>query len=327
MAKLFALAWTLAAALALSGCATSESMVPKSSQSAVLEIDSSDAPLVAQPSATPKAGASATGVDGSIFTVADPSRIVAVAPGSAEIIYSLGYGESLVGRDTTDNIPELSDVAVVTNTHSANLEKILSVAPSLIIVDANTRPIEVIERLVEADIQVAVIPVANSVESAFDRLQEIARLLGDENRADGLSKSLTQIAYEDTGIRAAFLYLRGQSAVYLIGGDGSGADAMIAAAGGIDVGEEAGLGAFTPLTPEALATLNPNVIVVMEAGLESVGGISGLLSVPGVAQTEAAKTNAVISIEDTLFLSFGARTSRVIQQLNAAFVQISSENA
>jgi len=54
---------------------------------------------------------------------------------------------------------------------------------------------------------------------------------------------------------------------------------------------------------------------VMTKGLESVGGISGLLKLPGVAQTEAGKNQAVIDVDDSLLLSFGPRTPSLIQVL------------
>lgn len=319
--------WSVVALLALSGCTSDSPASTASDSGLIFEISSNEIQLLPAAAATPKSGAQAVGFDGANFTISDPSRIVALAPGSAEIIFALGYGEHLVGRDTTDNISELSEIEIVTETHSANLEKILAVNPTLVIVDSNSRPLDVIEKLLQADIQVALIPIASSVETAGIRIQEIAKILGDQSRADALNQSLTTTTFDKTKVRAAFLYLRGQSAVYLLGGTASGADAMITSAGGIDVGMTAGLAAFTPLTPESLAALNPNVIIVMSAGLQSVGGVDGLLNLPGVAQTDAAKNKSVISIEDSLFLSFGARTSQVIQKLNSAFVQISSTNA
>jgi iron complex transport system substrate-binding protein len=72
---------------------------------------------------------------------------------------------------------------------------------------------------------------------------------------------------------------------------------------------------FNTLTAESLATLNPDVIIVMTKGLESVGGISGLLKLPGVAQTEAGKKQAVIDVDDSLLLSFGPRTPSLVQVL------------
>jgi iron complex transport system substrate-binding protein len=50
---------------------------------------------------------------------------------------------------------------------------------------------------------------------------------------------------------------------------------LISARGGIDVGAAALPRPFNTLTAESLATLNPDVIIVMTKGLESVGGISG----------------------------------------------------
>ena len=116
----------------------------------------------------------------------------------------------------------------------------------------------------------------------------------------------------------AFLYLRGTSAIYLVGGRGSGADALISAAGGTDAGAAAGLAAFVPLTAESVAMLNPDVILVMTKGLESVGGIDGLVTLPGVAQTNAGRDRRVIAVDDTLLLSFGPRTGRLVDQLASA---------
>ena len=43
------------------------------------------------------------------------------------------------------------------------------------------------------------------------------------------------------------------------------------------------------MSAEAIATLNPDLILVMSKGLESVGGVEGLIALPGVAQTDAGK--------------------------------------
>jgi iron complex transport system substrate-binding protein len=116
----------------------------------------------------------------------------------------------------------------------------------------------------------------------------------------------------------AFLYLRGTSAIYLLGGEGSGADALITAAGGIDAGAEAGLEAFTPLTAEALVALDPDVLLVMTGGLESVNGMEGLLALPGVAQTTAGRERRVVAVDDEVLLSYGPRTGALVELLRSA---------
>ena len=73
-------------------------------------------------------------------------------------------------------------------------------------------------------------------------------------------------------------------------------------------------GSFT-VGVQTLEVINKNQIDV----LKSVGGIDGLLALPGIAQTPAAKTRAVISIDDDLLFSFGPRTGSLIVKLAQSF--------
>ncbi len=60
----------------------------------------------------------------------------------------------------------------------------------------------------------------------------------------------------------------------------------------------------------------------MEKGFLSVGGIDGLIKLPGVAQTDAGKNRAVIAVDDSLLLSFGPRTPDLIAQLSLAISRV-----
>ena len=55
----------------------------------------------------------------------------------------------------------------------------------------------------------------------------------------------------------------------------------------MDAGTAIGLAKFRPLTSEGLINAAPTCILVMSGGLESVGGVDGLLKLPGVGQTPA----------------------------------------
>jgi iron complex transport system substrate-binding protein len=61
----------------------------------------------------------------------------------------------------------------------------------------------------------------------------------------------------------------------------------------------------------------------MSKGLESVGGVEGLLSLPGIAQTDAGVNKRVIAVDDSLLLSFGPRTPNLLKRLSAAVTQVS----
>ena len=80
---------------------------------------------------------------------------------------------------------------------------------------------------------------------------------------------------------------------------------------------------FTAMTSELMVALNPDLILVMSKGLESVGGVEGLVALPGVAQTAAGKAKRVISVDDSLLLSFGPRTPDLITQLSKAVEKVS----
>jgi iron complex transport system substrate-binding protein len=116
-----------------------------------------------------------------------------------------------------------------------------------------------------------------------------------------------------------FLYLRGTAGVYYLFGEGSGADELIAGLGGVDVASEIGVVGTRPLTDEAMLTADPDVILVMTSGLESVGGAEGLVEAwPAIALTSAGEHQRIVDMEDTQVLSFGPRSAAVLDALARA---------
>ena len=255
-------------------------------------------------------------------------RIVTIANGSGEVVVALGGGARIVGRDETSNAPEIADTPIVTSGHEINAESVIALNPDLVLIDASSGPQESIDALKNAGIKVVEVPEAWTITDIDPKVSAIGSASGAPPEAVGYVSALTsgteQISLPSIP-KVAFLYLRGTSAIYLLGGAGSGADSMISEAGGIDVGEQAQLGAFTPLSAEELIQLDPDVLLVMTNGLESVGGIDGLLQLPGVAQTKAAKSRSVIAVDDTMLLSFGPRTGELVVALNQAFVELTAQ--
>jgi iron complex transport system substrate-binding protein len=120
-------------------------------------------------------------------------------------------------------------------------------------------------------------------------------------------------------VRIMFLYLRGGSGIYYLFGEESGVDQLIAAVGGVDVAGEIGWSGMKPMTDEALVAGNPDLILVMTDGLESAGGIDGLLETkPAVGLTTAGQNRRFVDMADGEVLSFGPRTPDVIDALARA---------
>jgi iron complex transport system substrate-binding protein len=251
------------------------------------------------------------------------SRVVAIANGSAEVIAAMGLKRILVGRDIASTLDTLKSVPIVTSGHQAIPEKILSLTPDRVLIDASTGPKSAVDSLRSARISLAMIPEAWTLSDIEIKILAIGKSIGVPQTAQALNakiRTAVKAAHLDPSShpRIAFLYLRGTSAVYLMGGPGSGTDSLISAIGGIDVGAATLKNPFNSLTSEALVSSRPDILLVMTKGLESVGGMSGLLALPGVSQTPAGKFKRVIDVDDSLLLSFGPRTPALIGDLARA---------
>jgi iron complex transport system substrate-binding protein len=118
--------------------------------------------------------------------------------------------------------------------------------------------------------------------------------------------------------RVLFMYLRGTD-VQQVAGKNTAADAMITAAGGINAAAEAGIDGFKPLSPETVVAAQPDVLLVMTKGLESVGGVDGLLAIQGLADTPAGQNRRVVDLDDLYLLGMGPRTAQALNDLISAF--------
>ena len=245
-------------------------------------------------------------------------RVVVLANGVAEIMVALNAKSIVVGRDISSTSDSLNEIPIVTSGHQVISEKVIALEPDLVIIDASTGPKAAIDQIRSAKIKVVQTPESWSLEDIPSKVLAVGTAIGVPGAAQLLinelidQSSVNQVSGKP---RIAFLYLRGTSTVYLIGGPGSGADSLIKAIGGVDVGAENLPRAFNTLTAESLANLNPDVLLVMTKGLESVGGIDGLIKLPGIAQTEAGKRKAIIDVDDSLMLSFGPRSYSLLNEL------------
>lgn len=282
-------------------------------------------PVIGEPNS--KLPVTVESADKKSVTITDTSRIIVLNDAIAEIVISLGFLKNIIGRDATTTLEILKPIPKVSSGHDVSAESVLALRPTLVIGDTRSGPPEAIQQLRGAGLAILLAPEVWQLSEIAPRITLIAKALGvvesGNKLLDGtqtkIDQALSQSVAKKINPRVAFLYVRGTASVFLLGGKGSGADEMIASAGGVDVGTDLGLASFTPLTTEAIVKANPEIIIVLSLGLKSVGGIDGLLALPGIAQTPAAKTRAVIAIDDDLLFSFGPRTGSLIVRLAQSF--------
>ncbi|WP_375237700.1 hemin ABC transporter substrate-binding protein [Microbacterium schleiferi] len=276
-----------------------------------------------------------TDAEGTDVTVTDASRIlpIDISGTIAATVFALGLGDNVVGRDSSTDLAGTEDLPVVTNAgHTLNAEAILQLAPTVVLTDATLGPKEVRQQVRDAGIAVVVVSDDRRLDTTDDLIAEIAAALGVPSRGDALiqqtdaeiaaaREQIEQVAppAESDKPRMLFLYVRGNANIYYIFGADSGADSLIEAVGGIDVASEIGWEGMKPMTAEALVAAQPDVIVMMTLGLESVGGVDGLLErIPALLQTPAGQHRRVIDMADTQILSFGPRSPEIILALARA---------
>ncbi|MFE5815086.1 hemin ABC transporter substrate-binding protein [Streptomyces sp. NPDC056479] len=262
--------------------------------------------------------------DGRKVTVRKAERVLPLSGSLSEIVFTLGLGERVVARDITATFAQASKLPVVTRGHDVSAESVLSLRPDLVLAESTTGPAEAMDQIRAAGIPILVVAPAQGLDDVGPRIRAVADALGataagkrlTERSQDRIAAVRKDVPRQSENPRVAFLYLRGSASVYLIGGRGSGATSLIEAAGGVDAGAESGLTKdFTAITSEALVKAAPDAILVMSKGLESVGGVDGLVKIPGVAETPAGMDRRVVSIEDGALLSYGPRTDQVLRSV------------
>lgn len=246
-------------------------------------------------------------------------RLVSLNGTITEIISELGHQDQLVAIDVTSVYPE--DIDNVTNLgHVMNLsiEALLEQRPTQIFAVRSDISSEIQEQLDQLEIPVHYYDHEYSAEGAKRLIAAVAEDLQAENPEEllqAIDQDLNDLENLDPKPRVMFIYARG-SGTLLVGGNDTPAASMIELAGGINAATA--FDDYRPLTTEAVAQANPDVILLFETGLSSLGGPQGLEDVPGLATTTAVKEQQIISMEGLYLTGFGPRTGAAAKELNQA---------
>jgi iron complex transport system substrate-binding protein len=313
------LAGALLSALALTLTATACSGPAQPSPAPAATTANRVQPLSGTPE--PRLPVTVRSADGAPVTVGRAARIVPLSGSLSEIVFTLGLGDRVAARDITTTFAQAARLPLVTRGHDVSAEGVLSLRPDLVLAETTTGPREAMDQIRAAGVPVLVVDPATGLDDVGARIRAVAGALGVPDAGERLVRRSEQriaavresVPAERPRPRVAFLYLRGSASVYLIGGRGSGATSLIEAAGGVDAGADSGLEKdFTALTSEALVKAAPDAILVMSKGLASVGGVDGLVKIPGVAQTPAGADRRIVAVEDGVLLTYGPRTDQVL---------------
>ena len=232
---------------------------------------------------------------GRVVTLPTPAqRIVSLAPSNTEILFALGAGAQVVGRDEFSDYPaeaaSLPSVGGGFGDYSS--EAIVALEPELVLA-AEINPPELVQSLEELGLVVYLLPNPNSLDELYTNLETVARLTDRKDNASALITALkARVAAVEEKIAATqarpkvFYELDGSepNAPWTAGPD-TFIDTLIQVAGGQNVAS--GLeGQYAQLSVEALLVQAPEIILLGDAAYgvtpESVAARPGWEAMPAV---------------------------------------------
>jgi iron complex transport system substrate-binding protein len=266
-------------------------------------------------------------------TAAPADRIVVVGGALTEIVHALGDGGRVVGVDTGSRWPaEAAALPRVGYQRALAAEGVLSLMPDLVLVNDAAGPATVLQQIRDAGVRVEVVAADDSLAGLLSRVHDVGRLLSREAEGERLAGRLERemaalaerVARFEQRPRVAFLLSVGRGS-NLAGGRETAADAAIRLAGGHNA--LAAYEGYKPLNAEAMIAAAPDVLLTTQRSLEQVGGVEGLLDLPGVALTPAARSARIEAMDALLLLGFGPRTPSALAELASRLHRVPVELA
>ena len=251
-----------------------------------------------------------------VATEIKTDRIVSLNGAVTETLAALDVAGNIVGRDVTSTFPADLKATDLGHVRSITAESILALQPSVVFGTTKDVNPNLNEQLKKANIPLVLIDQEYSIDGSKKLITEVATKLKKDNYQpllDNISNKMTNVKAFDKKPKVLFIYARGAGNL-MVAGSGTPLHSMIELAGAENAA--AALTDFKPLTPEALLTTNPDVILMFDKGLQSLGGVDGLLKIEGISTTNAGKNKKVVTMDGQYLSGFGPRVGDAVVELH-----------
>lgn len=253
--------------------------------------------------------------------LSDSTKIVSTNGTLSEILVGLGFEDNIIGVDVASTYPaSLQQKPKIGHNRDISTEGVLGLDPDLVVGIADAVKPQVSEQIRATGTRFLLFAHEYSEEGAKRLIRTVADSLGRAAKGDSLLNVLEADLTRADSITARvqdkpkvlFIYARGTGTM-MVAGQRTQLDEIIKLAGGINAVQ--GFEDFKPLTSEAVIAANPDVILLFDSGLSSLGGIDGLLQVQGIAETNAGKNRKVVEMDGQFLTGFGPRLGKAVIEL------------
>lgn len=258
-----------------------------------------------------------------------PERIITLSGALSEVADALGFGNKIVAVDVTSEYPaHIKQLPKVSRNRSLSVEGIMMYRPDIVLAPDGHITNATLSQLRSAGVKVVTIHQEYSLKGAKQFIEEVANALGVAPQGKALAAKVQQEATTeleaikksgDKVPTAIFIYARGAGAMS-VAGKGSNMDAMIQLAGAKNAVQE--FYDFKSYSTESLVKANPDIIILFDFGISSLGGQNSLLQMPGMQATKAGKNKAVVVMDGPLLVNFSVRLPQAIKELHQRMMQV-----
>jgi len=248
-------------------------------------------------------------------------RVVSLAPSITEILFAIGAGSQVVGRDDLSDFPaEVQSIASIGATYGdLNTEAIVALEPDLVIAAEINTP-EQVKSLEDLGSTVYYFKNPTDFEGVYKDLGTMGQLTGHEDEAAALADSLSKrveaveaavanitekptVFYEIDGTDTAKPWTTGPDTFM---------DTMITMAGGVNIGGVLS-DQYAQISVEEIVLQNPDIIILGDTlygvTIESIAGRAGW------GDLTAVQENKIFSFDDNLASRPGPRLVDGLEEL------------
>ncbi len=253
------------------------------------------------------------GLGRSVSLPAPASRVVSLTPSGTEVLFAIGAGAQVMGRDTFSDYP--ADALPVADIGGSwgeyDLEAILALQPDLVLA-GGINPPELVAALEDLGLTVFFLANPTTLEEMYANLETVGALTGHTQEAQELAASL---ASRVAAVDAAILPLSYAPSVYyeldatdpalpFTAGAGTFVDLLIRRAGGNSIGSTME-GDWVTISVEQLLVLDPAIILLGDAAWGETP--EKVAARPGWETLTAIQNGQVFPFDDNLVSRPGPR--------------------
>src|SRR3990172_3019118 len=302
---------TVLLALFIVGCA------PASTSTEMPAPVSTEAPAIESP-----ASAAITLTDGlgrSVILNEAAKRVVSLAPSNTEILFAVGAGEQVIGRDEFSDYPaEAASIESVGGSMGEySVEAIVALKPDLVLAAEINSP-ELVKQLEDLGLTVYYLANPTTLEELYVNLEIVAQLTGEDPtkltdslkaRVDTVDEKIMPLSFCPSVFYEIDATDPSKPYTY---GPGTFGDLLITREGGFNSGGEL-TDPHPQISLEQIVVSNPSMIFLGD----SMWGVTveSVVARPGWEAIEAVKTSKIFPIDDNLIRRHGPRLVDGLEQL------------